>query len=132
MVQKKVGRNGWAVMAALCMGVHVDRTFDMKPAARIAELTGLSEKQVARGMAELRQRGVIVPVTRRSKDGSRHVDRPCFGHVATYCFTKSAWDCIADGFGEPWACPDFDGGGHKRAHRGDDSALCGDYFVCDA
>ena len=98
LVGKGVGRNGWAVMMALCMGVHVDRTFDMKPASRIAELTGLTEKQVSRGVAELRRLSIIVPVTRKAKDGTHHIDRSCFGHVATYCFTKDAWQLIEDGF----------------------------------
>ena len=98
LVSKGIGRNGWAVMAALCMGVHADRTFDMKPASRIAELTGLTEKQVSRGVAELRQLNIIVPITRKAKDGTRHIDRSCFGHVATYCFTKDAWRLIESGF----------------------------------
>lgn len=98
MVSKGVGRNGWAVMAALCMGVHTDRTFDMKPASRIAELTGLTEKQVSRGVAELRQLNIIVPITQKAKDGTRHIDRSCFGHVATYCFTRDAWQLIESGF----------------------------------
>ena len=98
MVSRGVGRNGWAVMMALCTGVHSDRTFDMKPASKIAELTGLNEKQVSRGVAELRQQNIIVPITRKAKDGTRHIDRSCFGHVATYCFTRDAWQLIEGGF----------------------------------
>jgi len=98
LVQRGVGRNGWAVMLALCMGLHENRMFDRKSAQRIAELTGLTEKQVSRGMAELKEQGIIAPIVRKSKGGSFSIDRPCFGHVATYCFTKDAWEQIADGF----------------------------------
>lgn len=98
LVSKGVGRNSWAVMVALSSGIHSDRTLDLKPAQAIARSTGLSEKQVSRGMAELKAKNIIAPVIRKSRDGTRRVDRSCFGHVATYCFTKEAWESIAGGF----------------------------------
>ena len=94
LVEKQVGRNSWPVMAALCNGVHVNRMLDVKSSERIVKLTGLTANQVARGMRELREKGVIVPVTRKTKDGYRHPDRSNFGHVAQYCFTPEAWGWI--------------------------------------
>ena len=100
MVSKGIGRNAWAVIIALSSGIRSDRTLDLKSAQRIAESTGLSEKQIARGMAELKAKNILAPVIRQSKDGTRRVDRSCFGHVATYCFTKEAWEFIEKGFSE--------------------------------
>ena len=51
--------------------------------------------QVARGMAELRERGVIVPVMRRTADGRRAPDRSNFGHVAQYCIAREVWAKVA-------------------------------------
>lgn len=94
LVAKGIGRNGWAVMAALCCGVHEDRTLDRRSAAAIRSMTGLTPNQVARGMAELRDKGIIAPVTRINAVGYAHPDRSNFGHVAQYCFTKEAWKRI--------------------------------------
>ena len=84
LVERKVGRNGWPVMVALCSGVHADGTIDRKSAGRICEMTGLSPAQVARGMAELRGGGVIEPVEVEGPDGRLRPDRPSFGHVAQF------------------------------------------------
>ena len=97
LVQRGIGRNGWAVMVALCMGTHVNGRFDIKPAKRIAELTGLNEKQVSRGVAELRKQKIIAPIAIKKDNGDWRLDRSCFGHVATYCFTRDAWEAIAEG-----------------------------------
>ena len=94
LVAKGVGRNGWAVMAALCCGVHEDGVLDVRSAASVCEMSGLTRNQVARGMAELRERGIIVAVARRNARGYLHPDRSNFGHVAQYCFTREAWRTI--------------------------------------
>lgn len=91
LVEKRVGRNGWAVMVALCRKVYADGRLGRTPAADICGATGLTAYQVARGMKELRDKGVIVPVTRRTAQGYRHPDRSNYGHVARYRFTKDAW-----------------------------------------
>ena len=91
LVARRVGRNGWAVMVALCRKVYADGRLGRCSAADIAERTGLSAYQVARGMAELRERGVIAPVIRRTANGRRAPDRSNFGHVAQYCITRDVW-----------------------------------------
>ena len=91
LVEKRVGRNGWAVMVALCRKVYADGRLGRTPAAEIAEASGLTAYQVARGMKELRDKGIIAPVTRKTAQGYRHPDRSNYGHVAQYRFTKKAW-----------------------------------------
>jgi|GEM_PF-1133203 len=91
MAEKRVGRNGWAVMVALCRRVYADGRLGRTPAAEIAEASGLTAYQVARGMKELRDKGIIAPVTRKTAQGYRHPDRSNYGHVAQYRFTKKAW-----------------------------------------
>lgn len=91
MSEMKVGRNGWAVMVALCRKVYADGRLGRTPAAEIAEAAGLTAYQVARGMKELRDKGIIAPVTRKTAQGYRHPDRSNYGHVAQYRFTKKAW-----------------------------------------
>ena len=94
LVRVGVGRNGWAVMCALCSQVLADGRIGVMSSKRIQEWSGLSEKQVARGMAELREKRIIEPVMRTTYDGFRNKDRPSFRHVAQYRFTKPAWDLI--------------------------------------
>ena len=91
LVDKKVGRNGWAVMVALCRKVYADGRLGRTPASEIAEVAGLTAYQVARGMKELRDKELIAPVTRKTAQGYRHPDRSNYGHVAQYRFTKKAW-----------------------------------------
>ena len=52
---------------------------------------GQLAQQVTRGMAELRDKGVIAPVVRRTAAGRRVPDRSNFGHVAQYCITRDVW-----------------------------------------
>ena len=94
LAEKKMGRNGWAVMVALCRRVYADGRLGRTPAADIAEAAGLSAYQVARGMKELRDKGVIAPVTHKTAQGYRHPDRSNYGHVAQYRFTREAWEKI--------------------------------------
>lgn len=94
MAEKRVGRNGWAVMVALCRRVYADGRLGRTPAAEIAEASGLTPYQVARGMKELRDKELIAPVTRKTAQGYRHPDRSNYGHVAQYRFTKKAWALI--------------------------------------
>ena len=97
LVDKKVGRNGWAVMVVLCRKVYADGRLGRTPAAEIAEASGLTAYQVARGMKELRDKELIAPVTRKTAQGYRHPDRSNYGHVAQYRFTKKAWGEDRDG-----------------------------------
>ena len=71
-----------------------DRVIERQFAEAIMEHTGLSAKQVARGMGELRDKGIIVPVIRKTHAGAKRLDRSSFGHVAQYCFTPDAWELI--------------------------------------
>lgn len=91
LVARRVGRNGWAVMVALCRRVYADGRLGRASAEEVAGCTGLSAYQVARGMAELRDKGVIAPVIRRTAEGRRVPDRSNFGHVAQYCITREVW-----------------------------------------
>lgn len=95
MVYARVGRNGWSVMMALCQKIYADGRFGRVSADQIARRTGLTRAQIARGMAELRGKGIIVPVIRKTKDGSRHLDRSAYGHVAQYCITRDLWNAIS-------------------------------------
>ena len=94
LTQKKVGRNGWPVAVMLCSCVFSNRTLGRMPAATICECTGLTPYQVARGMTELRNKDIIVPVVRRTETGYRRIDRSNTGHVARYCFTPEVWEMI--------------------------------------
>lgn len=94
MVEKGVGRNGWAVMMALCHVVYGDGILGRMPAKCVAEITGLTEYQIARGMTELRNKKIIVPVMRTTAEGYRHHDRSNLGHVAQYCICKDVWNQI--------------------------------------
>lgn len=60
-------------------------------AREISRRTGLTTRRVAHGMAELRDKGVIVPVLRRGADGAWRPDRSRFGHVAQYRIADDVW-----------------------------------------
>ena len=94
LVETQVGRNGWAVIVAMCRTIYFDGRFGRISAKDIAATTGMSSYQIARGMTELREKGIIVPVYRTTSEGYRHLDRSNLGHVAQYCFTKDAWKRI--------------------------------------
>lgn len=91
MVEKNVGRNGWAVMVALSKSIYSDGRLGKMSSQETSRVTGLTSSQVARGMAELRDKNIIVPVFRTTSKGYRHLDRSNLGHVAQYCFTKETW-----------------------------------------
>lgn len=65
LVARSVGRNGWAVMVALCRKLYDDGLLGRSSSAEVSELTGLTPYQVARGdgikqviEAKLRAHGV--------------------------------------------------------------------------
>lgn len=91
LVVRKVGRNGWAVMMALCHMVFSDGKLGVVSAKEIAARTGLTEYQVARGMTDLREHGIIAPVIRKNAAGYRHPDKSTYRHVAQYCICKDVW-----------------------------------------
>ena len=91
LVERKVGRNGLMVMIALCGAVYADGRLGRMSSDLMSEITGLTANQNARGMKELRDKKIITPVIRRTKEDYRHPDRSNFGHVAQYCFTKEVW-----------------------------------------
>lgn len=94
LVAQKVGRNGWAVMVALCHKVYCDGRLGWMSAREISKRTGLSMRQVAHGMAELRDSGMIVPVLRRNVDGAWAPDRSRLGHVAQYRIADEVWAAV--------------------------------------
>ncbi|MBQ9069118.1 MAG: hypothetical protein IJ131_08675 [Eggerthellaceae bacterium] len=94
LIGRQVGRNGWAVLTVLCRMVYTDGRLGTVGAEKVAETTGLTLAQVARGMRDLRQRGIIAPVIRKNARGYRHLDKPCFGHVAQYCICKDIWAAV--------------------------------------
>lgn len=95
MASAQVGRNGWPVMMALCHKIYSDGRFGRVSADQIARRTGLTHAQISRGMAELRGKGIVVPVIRKTKDGCRRLDRSAYGHVAQYCITRDLWNAIS-------------------------------------
>lgn len=94
LVDRRAGRNGWAVMTTLCKMTFVDGRFGVIAAKRVSEQTGLILAQVARGMRELRQRGIIAPVLRKNRLGYRYPDKSCCCHVAQYCICKDIWEKV--------------------------------------
>ena len=94
LVEREVGRNGWAVMIALCRTVYYDGRLCRVSAEEMSGRFGLTENQVARGKKELRDKGVIEPIILTTKKGYRHRDRSTFGHVAQYRFTREVWQRI--------------------------------------
>lgn len=95
LASAQVGRNGWPVMMALCHKIYSDGRFGRVSADQIARRTGLTHAQISRGMAELRGKGIVVPVIRKTKDGCRRLDRSAYGHVAQYCITRDLWNAIS-------------------------------------
>ncbi len=94
LVLVKVGRNAMAVIMTLCRHVRPDGSFAKLSRAKMAAETTLTHEQIARGMAELKQKLVIEPISFVSADGTIKQDRSNFRHVATYRFTKEAWNYI--------------------------------------
>ena len=95
LLSKQVGRNGWAVMVALCRKVYADGRLGRASAEEIARRSGLTRYQIARGMTELREKNIIVPVVRKTADGFRKLDRSNYGHVAQYCITRDIWKLVS-------------------------------------
>lgn len=50
LVERQVGRNGWAVMAALCHAIFSDGRIGVMSSNEVCARTGLTKYQVARGM----------------------------------------------------------------------------------
>lgn len=94
LVERQVGRNGWAVMAALCHAIFSDGRIDVMSSNEVCARTGLTKYQVARGMTELRDKGIIAPVIRTNVEGYRHPDRSNCGHVARYCICSDIWALV--------------------------------------
>lgn len=94
LVERRVGRNGLMVMIALCRAIYSDGRLGRLSSEEMSEMTGLTSYQNARGMKELRDKGIITPIIRKTKEAYRHPDRSNFGHVAQYCFTKEVWALI--------------------------------------
>ena len=95
LVARKVGRNGWGVMAAMCCKVYWDGRLGWMSSREISKRTGLSARQVAHGMAELRDKGIIAPVLRRGADGAWRPDRSRLGHVAQYRIADDVWATVS-------------------------------------
>ena len=91
LVERQVGRNAWAVMAALCHAVFSDGRIGVMLSNEVCAHTGLTKYQVTRGMTELRDKGIIAPVIRTNAEGYRHPDRSNYGHVARYCICRDSW-----------------------------------------
>lgn len=94
LASRQVGRNGLIVMLALCRKVYEDGRLGRASAASISEFTGLGLRQVERGMADLKERGIIEPVRLKDDDGRWRYDRSCGGHVAQYCIARDVWAMV--------------------------------------
>ena len=72
----------------------------MPPSARasadeLSSRCGLTRKQVARGMMDLRGKGIIEPVTCVTAEGTAKPDRLAFGHVAQYRISPEVWATVS-------------------------------------
>ena len=97
MARAQIGRNGWPVMVALCHKIYANGRLGRASSDEIARRTGLTYTQISRGMRELRDKGIIAPVIRKTKEGYRRPDRSAYGHVAQYCITRDLWAAIIYG-----------------------------------
>lgn len=98
LVERQIGRNGRAVLDCLCNMTLANGVFGIKSAQNIADYTGLDKRQVARGMQELKEKGIVIQVTKENRDGKWVLDRSNAGHVAQLAFTREAWARISDGY----------------------------------
>ncbi len=94
LVRVKVGRNGMAVIMSLCRHVSPDGTFSKYSREKMAEETALTQAQVSRGIAELKEKLVIEPIPKMTSYGIWKSDRSNFGHIVSYRFTHEAWSFI--------------------------------------
>lgn len=93
MARRRVGANGWPVMLALCRRIYADGELGTYGREDISAFTGLTYRQIARGMSELREKGIIAPVIRKV-DGYRRLDHSTHGHVARYCICRDIWALV--------------------------------------
>lgn len=75
LARRRVGCNGWAVMVALSRKVYADGRFGRASAEELSSRCGLTRQQIARGMMDLRGKGIVEPVTRTAADGTEKPDR---------------------------------------------------------
>ena len=94
LASRRVGRNGLIVMIALCRKVYDDGKLGRASAISISEFTGLGLRQVERGMADLKERGIIEPVRFKDDEGRWRYDRSCGGHVAQHRIAKEIWENV--------------------------------------
>lgn len=94
MAERRVGRNGWAVMTALCRTVLADGRFGVVSAEKVSEYSGLTRAQVARGMSDLKEKKIMEPVVRRNAKGQKRRDRSSFGHVAQHRICRDVWKLV--------------------------------------
>ena len=100
LVAEKVGRNGWAVALCLLRAVFSDGKLGRRSSKSMSDITGLSAKQIERGMAELRDKGIIEPVHYIDDEGYARYDRSNFRHVAQYRIERKLWKRIVQEQGE--------------------------------
>lgn len=93
MARRRAGANGWPVMLALCRRIYADGELGTYGREDISAFTGLTYRQIARGMSELRDKGVIAPVVRKV-DGYRKLDHSTHGHVARHCICRDIWALV--------------------------------------
>ena len=94
LTSRQVGRNGLIVMIALCRKVYDDGKLGRASAISISEFTGLELRQVERGMADLKERGIIEPVRFKDDEGRWRYDRSCGGYVAQHRISKEIWENV--------------------------------------
>ncbi len=94
LARSRVGCNGWAVMIALSRKIYADGRFGRASAKELSARCGLTRQQIARGMMDLRGKGIVEPVAVKSADGTEKPDRPAFGHVAQYRIASNVWATV--------------------------------------
>lgn len=96
MARRRVGANGRPVMLALSRRIYADGELGTYGREDISAFTGLTYRQIARGMSELREKGIIAPVIRKV-DGYRRLDHSTHSHVARYCICRDVWELVEFG-----------------------------------
>ena len=94
LARERVGRNGCLVLVALGRKIYADGRFGRVSAEELSSRCGLTRQQIARGMMDLRGKGIVEPVTIVAADGAERLDRPAFGHIAQYRIVPDVWAAV--------------------------------------
>ncbi|WP_282710909.1 hypothetical protein [Lancefieldella sp. Marseille-Q7238] len=95
MARRRMGADGWPVMLALCNRIYADGELGTYGREEISTFTGLTYRQIVRGMSELREKDIIAPVIRKV-DGYCRLDHSIHGHVARYYICRDIFWALVE------------------------------------